>query len=315
MGFLENIDRKKLQHILLIVIAALTAIALVLLLIIIISSLSSGLSDGFSEDQLTSYKITEKDYTTGSLVLADDNHKYEVDESLLGLVGCKEYRNTQLIQGGMTQAEIDDKKDPDLYSKLKYLPFRSMKLASPAMIQAHKMLNDVIAQVQDETVQGSITIDRAYGNEDNYMNIETHTNEFNTGLLMYLTETDSDVDNLIPLPEAYEKWLDEHAADYGFIKSFRYGYRYVGIPHAKHMKAEELTLAQYIEFLKTKTTPGKVLKIAVDDAEYAVYYVECKVGGNIPVPKQTANSDGTANNTYEISGTNEGGVIVTVKIK
>ena len=40
--------------------------------------------------------------------------------------------------------------------------------------------------------------------------------------------------------------------------------------------------------------------------DYGVYYVSCKAGDSINVP---------ANNEYTVSGTNEGGVIVTVKLK
>ena len=311
MGFLQNVERKKLQQILLIVIAALTAVALILLLIIIISSLSSGVSNGFTEDELMSHTITDKDYQTGTLVLADDDHPYKVDESLLGLVDCKEYRNTQLIQGGMTQAEIDQHVAARQYDMLKYTPFTGMKLASHAMVKAHKLINDAIANVSDESISGAMSMDAAYGRQEN---IETHKNEFNTGLLMFLSDSRSDSGIHIALPEAYEKWIDENAADYGFIKSFQYGYRYVGVPHAKYMAEENITLAEYIDFLKSKTTPGKVLKIDVDGTEYAIYYVECKVGSSIAVPKQIANPDGTSRNTYEISGTNEGGVIVTVKL-
>lgn len=310
MSIFQNIERKKLQQALLIIIAALTAIALILLLIIVISSLSSGVSNGFSEDELTSYKITEKDFKTGTLILADADHSFTVDETMLGLVDCQNYRNTQLVEAGVASSAEEANNLP--FEKKIYMPYNGMKLSSAAMIQAHKLLNDAVANVQDESVSGSITIDAAYGRQEN---ISTNLDEFNTGLLMFLSDTRSDSGLHIPLPEAYEKWIDEHAADYGFVKSFQYGYRYVGIPHAKHMAAEDMTLAEYINFLKSKTTPGKVLKIEVGESAYAVYYMECNVGSAIPVPKQLTNADGTASNTYEISGTNEGGVIVTVKIK
>jgi hypothetical protein len=310
MSIFQNIERKKLQQALLIIIAALTAIALILLLIIVISSLSSGVSNGFSEDELTSYKITEKDFKTGTLILADADHSFTVDETMLGLVDCQNYRNTQLVEAGVASSAEEANNLP--FEKKIYMPYSGMKLSSAAMIQAHKLLNDAVANVQDESVSGSITIDAAYGRQEN---ISTNLDEFNTGLLMFLSDTRSDSGLHIPLPEAYEKWIDEHAADYGFVKSFQYGYRYVGVPHAKHMAAEDMTLAEYINFLKSKTTPGKVLKIEVGESAYAVYYMECNVGSAIPVPKQLTNADGTASNTYEISGTNEGGVIVTVKIK
>ena len=46
--------------------------------------------------------------------------------------------------------------------------------------------------------------------------------------------------------------------------------------------------------------------VKVDGVEYAIYYVACKAGDTIKAPKDLKNTT--------ISGTNEGGVIVTVKL-
>ena len=92
------------------------------------------------------------------------------------------------------------------------------------------------------------------------------------------------------------------------VESFEDGYRYVGAPHAKLINDNEdiSTLADYIAFLKENTGYDKTVRVTVDGVEYAIYYVECKAGDTIKAPKDLANTT--------ISGTNEGGVIVTVKL-
>jgi hypothetical protein len=72
----------------------------------------------------------------------------------------------------------------------------------------------------------------------------------------------------------------------------------------------ELSLAEYIEYLKNNTSHDKVLKIKGADGEsYGIYYVACAQGDSVNLPVATDDI------SYEISGTNEGGIIVTIKLK
>lgn len=298
MDFLNKFDKQQVQKITLIVIAALTILALVLLLVIIIASvnpaLSFGLSDGFSD--LKEIEITEQDLKTGSLVLADENHKYkDVDAKWLNLVeGCKTYRNEQLEAEGI---------DFNKTENLPYATWPGMQLSLPAMEAAHKMLSDA----KEAVGQKAILIDGTYGT---VYHGGADKEEFKTGYLMFLSDNDSEANDHVELSKEYRKWLREHAAEYGFIESFEDGYRYVGVAHAKAISESKdiESLADYIEYLKDNTSVDKTIEIEVDGDTYKSYYVSCKKGDTIRVPDVDADD-------ITISGTNEGGVIVTVKVK
>ncbi|MDE5772802.1 MAG: M15 family metallopeptidase [Ruminococcus sp.] len=120
-------------------------------------------------------------------------------------------------------------------------------------------------------------------------------------------------------PTGVYAWIDEHASDYGFVVRYPEGketitgertrtqtYRYVGVPHSTYMKQNNLCLEEYIDKLKSYTT-NKPLEISSGTGLYKVYYVEADYGDttDIGVPE---------NNKYEISGNNEDGFIVTVKV-
>ncbi len=294
MDFLNKFDKQQVQKITLIVIAALTVLALVLLLVIIIASVNPanpfGISDGFTD--LKEITLTEKDLMTGSLVLADDDHDYNVNVDWLDLVeGCQAYRNEQLAAAGIDATQKDN---------LPYIPYKGMRLSTSAMAAAHDMLSDAKEAVKDK----AIVIDATYGV---IYHGGSDVEEYNTGLLMYLSDYNSEADAHVDLSKEYRKWLREHAAEYGFIESFEDGYRYVGIPHAKSISESKDfdSLADYIAYLKDNTSVSKTIEIEVDGSTYKIYYAK-PADGKINVP---------AEGDYTISGTNEGGVIVTVKVK
>lgn len=121
-------------------------------------------------------------------------------------------------------------------------------------------------------------------------------------------------------PTGIYSWIDEHAADYGFVVRYPEGkevytnerartqtYRYVGIPHSTYMKQNNLCLEEYIEKLKTYTI-NKPLEISSGTSLYKVYYTASEDGltTDVGVP---LGSD------YEISGNNQDGFIVSVKVQ
>ena len=236
------------------------------------------ITEGF--DNVVDYTVTEKDLQTGSLVLADNHrYNYEFTADELELIGT--YRNNNLVTDESGKA----------IGKYYMNSQSQMKLTKEAVVAAHNMLVDAEKAVQKD----DILINYTYGYN------EGDNEEYKTALVIYLTNYDG-----AKLDSDYGRWLDENAVKYGFIESFEDGFRYVGMPHAKAISESNniTSLVDYVEYLKTNTDINKTVEIVIDGATYMIYYVACTEGDTIKIP---------ADYEYTISGTNEGGVIVTVK--
>lgn len=289
MDFLDKFDKQKMQRITLTVIAALTLLALVLLIVIIISSVEAnsgtgGIFGNTDKLEFETITVTENQLVTGSLVIANEDHPYSVDKSALDLIGCQFYRNEhRTTENGP------------------YYAYNEHFLNTEAMAAVHNMLTDAESAVGLD----DLMIQHAYGKHDG-------TNEeYNTAQLIHLS-----IYNGEKLVEDYSNWLNTNAVKYGFITRFENGYRYVGTVHAKHMVDKDLGLEEYVEYLKANTSHTSPLSIKVSGGSvYYVYYVAAAAGDTINVPVRTENSDGSMKYDYTISGTNEGGVVVTVKVK
>ena len=116
-------------------------------------------------------------------------------------------------------------------------------------------------------------------------------------------------------------WLFDHMASYGFtlryptdkaeITGERGGYtaiRYVGVPHAAVMAEKNLCLEEYLDMLRGSHNfyTGMPLQYSTSELEYLIYYVPADQNGDFRIPVPTS---GTG--TYEISGNNVDGFIVT----
>ena len=306
MEFLKNFDKQQVQKITLIVIAALTILALVLLLVVIVASVNPanpfGISDGFSN--LEDYTVTSKDYNTGSLLVVNtktDKYTIPSDEDL-GLYSLMDYRKEQV-------------KDSTPYSV-----GSDVYLNITAVENLHKMIMDmleekgfydakVITGFRSESAQTAVN-PTLVGHSDHH-----------TGMLFAFDFTPAGEDTKEDKDEQI-KWLGENAHKYGIVlryptskaehtgvDNYTDAYRYVGVAHASYIKANDLCLEEYVNYLKENTNSGQTLKIEVGNETYKVYYVACEEGDTIKVPKVASAEDLT------ISGTNEGGVIVTVKVK
>ena len=115
-------------------------------------------------------------------------------------------------------------------------------------------------------------------------------------------------------------WINDNCCDYGIIlrypkgkedvtgvSSEKWHFRYVGVPHAEYITANQLTLEEYIGMLK-EHPKEKALQFEDSNGDsWCVYYVEADeiYMTQTPVPE---------NYDYSISGDNCGGFIVTVKL-
>ncbi|MEC0204899.1 M15 family metallopeptidase [Paenibacillus lautus] len=134
--------------------------------------------------------------------------------------------------------------------------------------------------------------------------------EHNLGLSMDIGSTQKSIDQS---PEG--KWLKEHAWAHGFILRYPqdkteitgiqyepWHFRYVGRPHSMMMKELNLTLEEYLDYLKEKSS----YRTTVDGKEYEIKYV--------PVTSKDMEIEIPAGSEYEISGNNIDGIIVTVRL-
>ncbi len=132
--------------------------------------------------------------------------------------------------------------------------------------------------------------------------------EHNLGLSL---DVGSSLAEMSQAPEG--KWLEDHSWRYGFILRYPkdktevtgiqfepWHFRYVGLPHSAIMWENNLVLEQYLDFLKKR----KSVSVTVDDERYEIFYFPVTANETIHVPVQ---------GTYEISGNNIDGIIVTVR--
>lgn len=110
------------------------------------------------------------------------------------------------------------------------------------------------------------------------------------------------------------QYIDDHAADYGFILRYpadkehvtgigyeSWHYRYVGVPHAKIIAEKGFCLEEYHEHLRQYTVDAPLIA-SYDGQDYHIYY--CAEDA-LFVP---------AEGTYTVSGNNTDGFIVTVTL-
>lgn len=114
--------------------------------------------------------------------------------------------------------------------------------------------------------------------------------------------------------EPYD-WITKNCHKYGFVVRYpeekaaiteidyeSWHFRYVGIPNATAMVNEGLCLEEYIDFIKNYTAGGLHYQVTTADGIYDIYYADSV---QVPVPQMQS---------YEISGNNVDGFIVTVKV-
>lgn len=131
--------------------------------------------------------------------------------------------------------------------------------------------------------------------------------EHQTGLAIDIGST---VDRMEDAKEG--KWLAKNAANFGFILRYPehkiditeiayepWHFRYVGLPHSKIMQKKDLVLEEYLDFIKRK---GSYMQ-RIQGVKYVVQYVEEVEEAKAPV------------GTYEISGNNVDGYIITTRLE
>lgn len=291
-------QRLKIQRMTLMVIGALMVVMVISLLALIIGFFASSGNnpDGpnnpsgeVSKDKViwATTPVSAQDTVVGDLLIVNSTHQYTFPSTTDHLANAYDVwaaHSTKVYQLGS-----------------------AIKLDTNALTAVDKMLSDLAAATgYSETVLAS-----GYRSFDDQEAIGSATkggySDHHTGRLCSLN-----VKN-----DAAQTWLSENAAKYGFVvrypedkadktgvSGYASAYRYVGVAHATYMKANNLCLEEYVEYLKTNVNDKSPLTVTGADGKvYDVYYYAVNGSATVKYP---------TNFNYTISGTNDGGVVVTV---
>lgn len=144
--------------------------------------------------------------------------------------------------------------------------------------------------------------------------------EHQTGLAIDLAKNTENIDFLCPhFPrKGICQKFREKASLYGFIERYKRGkeettkiaeepwhFRYVGYPHSEWMENGNMTLEEYMEYLKTFKEEEEHLITTYKDREFELFYV--------PIKEKERKRVSIPDRTFcQASGDNEGGIVLTL---
>lgn len=269
------------------------------------------------------------------------------DSSGVGNVGyvAKDVDEAQIHSGSLVLVNADNEyifaDNPEVVSfpptsSLRYgLRDTSLKVNPTALSAFNELMDATYAAIPG----AKVVVREAYRSfDDQAAKHEKNPNEalpagysdFHTGMSFELQDGDSWVYINDKSLNGKYNWLYENAHKYGFIvrypdnipvsdtgknsgkdfaaitgvTDFGWVLRYVGIAHATYIYNNELCLEEYLDILREQHSFGSSLTVKGGDGRsYEIYYATADEAGAIQVPEKY---------TYEISGDNESGYIVTV---
>ncbi len=202
--------------------------------------------------------------------------------------------------------------------------------AKPAVVTA---MNEMMAGFQTQTGIGSVMVSSAYRNVEEQQTLYDNDlakngtttsdsiakagySEHHSGYAVDLSYKSNAGNSYLDGTGQYA-WINENCYNYGFIVRYPenktsitgityepWHFRYIGKVHAEAVTKGDYCLEEYIDMVKLHDKDNPYLFVSESGAAYQIYYVPS--GGTtteVPVPD---------NKTYTVSGTNEGGFIVTV---
>ncbi|WP_407945061.1 M15 family metallopeptidase [Paenibacillus glycinis] len=205
------------------------------------------------------------------------------------------YRHKELLDGfGLLDSSI--MLSPDLAEK-----FSTMVDAAAGEGVKHFIVS---SGYRDETKQ-----DELYRQMGADYAMPAGYSEHNLGLSL---DVGSTLGEMSDAPEG--KWLTENAWKYGFTLRYPanktavtgilfepWHFRYVGLPHSAIMADHDFVLEEYLAYLKAQQKAS----VTVDGKTYEIFYFPVAEDTTLHVP---------AKGSYDISGNNTDGVIVTVRL-
>ncbi len=282
-----------------IALAALTVFMLLVLAIGgIVSNIRGEIGKGPDNEKVDwgSFTVTADDTLHGDLVLVNNTHVYTFPKSdeHLSEIWAKWNSHSPRIYN---QSGLSTYMDTDALNALDTMLVDFSAATGKTDVQIRYAYRDYQTQEQFEIAAGYSDHHTGLGVQLKY--------ELNGNAYAFSTD-----------PNGTYNWLFENCHKYGFVvrypadktdvtgvEDYTDYFRYVGVAHATYMTEQKLCLEEYIEALKSYTH-DKPLKInGADGRYYEVYYVA--VDGSATVKHPT-------NYAYTVSGTNEGGVVITV---
>ncbi|WP_024861170.1 M15 family metallopeptidase [Ruminococcus flavefaciens] len=252
--------------------------------------------------------VDTKDKFRGDLILVNEDHEYfSGDEDLVSII------------------EMNEENERTCFSAVDstYTILRQVYEPMARMIQdfSDQYDNDrliIYGSYRTKDFQQQLYDDDVANSEDGKSTkvAKPGFSEHESGLAFDFTEADNyDYDGT-----GDYAWLNANCYKYGFIVRYTkakekitkiedepWHFRYVGVPHAYYMDANDLCLEEYIDLVRQHPYDGEHLEFKDDkDVEYEVYFVKSDDGSDkttVPVPNGVR---------YEISGNNVDGFIVTV---
>lgn len=257
-----------------------------------------------AKDKVTfgNLSVTAADAQKGALALSNKLNSFATNDSDPSLVDMYDYRSK-------------------MHSGAK--PYKLSGMTAMMNKEAFAAMDNMLTACAGTTGCDDVTVRLAYvtaaeAKDSNVArSLRTNAEDYKTGmgcdLLIY---TDEGQSQKLASNATVMAWLEQNAARYGFVvrypadKAEKTGvaeyteyYRYVGVPHATYMKANNLCLEEYLVLLRTYTSKDRLSIQALDGKTYEVYYCSVAGDGSISCP---------TNYNYTVSGTNEGGVVVTI---
>lgn len=310
-----NVDYQSRKTIVKYAIIALTALIVLCAVILVVwniyNAVSGGGDSGLPEAKLKDDVATKENSLYGSLILINNSHEYTFPEN----------ENSELIKISTFMSYQDT-------ANYAYVD-NSFQLNKEAMPHIHEMLNQMYKDLDNEFIISSAYRTYQYQEQLTTSSAKAGFSDHHSGYTFSLKRG-----NAAPLADEDIEWIQKNAYKYGIImrypeekkeitevSDYKNCFRYVGVPHATYISqhkdesgnADYLCLEEYIEFLKTNanmTNKQGPLKVKCDSDIYHIYYYEfsgTQIDIKVPEDEKTY--------PYEISGTNDGGVIVTIKSK
>ncbi len=293
-----------LQKFTLLGVVALAVLTVAMVVVMAVGGLVSGEGSGSNRPDSErvdwgTFTVTTTDTLQGPLVLVNDTHVYTFPSTTdhLGELNAKRKTHSPRIYEQSGLSTYMDAKALDALDKM-LVDFNATTGKDDIILRyAYRSAAD-----QQELIDKGSATKIGYSDHHTGMGIQLgYTRDGNS----YALDTDP----------AYN-WLFENCHKYGFVirypadktditgvEDYTDYFRYVGVAHATYMKDQGLCMEEYVEKLKEYDNEKPLEIKGADGKYYAVYYVA--VDGNATVKHPT-------NYAYTVSGTNEGGVVITV---